>query len=251
VDPEALLSRIESRFGGEQARPAPPRKAVVESFTGRSENARQVFDYMQREQSHLVVGFPGVTIDDSDRFALEVLTTILGGQGGRLFVELRDRQSLAYQIGAFSLEGLDPGYVAVYLSCSPDKTSTAVASVREIVGAIVDRGVTAEELERSKRYLIGTHEISLQRRASLASALAFHKAYGLSYDQHLRYPEYIEKVSRADIKRVAQRIFDWDLAVTATVTPPQASPEAARRMRGVVKKRKRSRKKRRGKERAR
>ena len=42
----------------------------------------------------LLSGFPGVTIHDPDRYALEVLTTVLGGQGGRLFVELRDPEAI-------------------------------------------------------------------------------------------------------------------------------------------------------------
>ena len=66
--------------------------------------------------------------------------------------------------------------------------------------------------------------------------MAFHEAYGLSYDEHVLYPKRIEAVKVADLRRVARRIFDWDLAVTATVLPPEASPEAARRIKGNVKK---------------
>ena len=151
-------------------------------------------------------------------------------------MELRDKQSLAYQIGAFSLEGLDPGYVALYLSCAPEKVDQALDALRKEVQEIIGKVVLPEELARSQRYLVGTHEISLQRRSSLASAMAFHHAYGLSYDDHLKYPDQIQKVSAADIQRVAARIFDWDKAVTVTVGPPNASPSAIERMRGKVRK---------------
>jgi zinc protease len=244
IDPDALWTRIQSRFAGAKATNRPERKILQENFDGRSEKSRQVFATMDREQSHLAIAFPGIAINDSDRFAVEVLTTILGGQGGRLFVKLRDEQSLAYQIGAFSIEGMDPGYVAIYLSCAPEKVDQAVAALKEQIRAITSLGVSAEELARSQRYLIGTHEISLQRRASVASAMAFHQAYGLAFDDHLHYPKHIQKVKASDVKAVAQRIFDWSKAVTVTVGPPHASPSAERRMKGRVKKTpKRSRKK--------
>lgn len=245
INPEQVLKRIQARFESEPSSKRSGLPLFTENFKGRSEKSRQVFGYMEREQAQLVIGFPGVRIDDPDRFALEVLTTVLGGQSGRLFLDLRDKQSLAYQIGALSLEGLDPGFVAIYLSCAPEKIDTAVAAVTTHVAALRDVLVTGEELKRAKRYLVGTHEISLQRRASVAAAMAFHDAYGLSQDSYLRYAAEIQRVTRADLQRVARRVFDWQTAVTATIMPPSASPEAARRMRGSTKKRpkQRSRKK--------
>ncbi len=243
VDPDMLLSRVKSRFAREAATTRPERPIVNEAFSSRPASKREVYGYMDREQAHLVVGFPGLQIDDADRFALEVLTTILGGQGGRLFLELRDRQSLAYQVGAYSLEGLDPGYVAVYLSCAPDKVEIALREIREQVNRLLQKGVSSEELSRSRRYLIGTHEIALQRRASVAAALAFHHAYGLDFSAHTAYGSRIGAVRNADVMRVAKRIFNWDQAVTATVSPLVLSPEAERRMRGVVRKTRKTRKK--------
>ncbi|MCP4445708.1 MAG: insulinase family protein [Myxococcales bacterium] len=236
VDPEILLARIESRFASEPSTQRPERPAATEMLASRPASKREVYGYMDREQAHLVVGFPGLRINDRDRFALEVLTTILGGQGGRLFLELRDRQSLAYQVGAYSLEGLDPGYVAIYLSCAPDKIEDAIRSIHTEIEDLLAHGVTPEELARSKHYLVGTHEIALQRRASVAAALAFHKAYGLDFGAHTQYAKRVDAVRNADVMRVIRRIFDLELAVTATVSPLAASPEAERRMRGVVRK---------------
>ncbi|MEE8303606.1 MAG: pitrilysin family protein, partial [Candidatus Tectomicrobia bacterium] len=65
-----------------------------------NEMVEQVIE-LPGQQSHIVWGFPTVTIKDRDRYALRVLDTILGGQGGRLFVELRDKKSLAYAVTSF------------------------------------------------------------------------------------------------------------------------------------------------------
>jgi zinc protease len=166
-----------------------------------------------------------------------VLTTILGGQGGRLFVELRDRAALAYRIGAYSVDGIDPGYVAVYISCSPDKLGAAMDGIRRELGQVVSKGVTSRELKRAIKYLVGTHDISLQRRSSVASAIAFHEAYGLGYRSWQRYGDEIAKVTIADVKSMAQRTFDWDKAVIATVMPAKVTPAVKRRAQAKVRKR--------------
>ena len=80
------------------------------------------------------------------------------------------------------------------------------------------------ELERAKRYLVGAHEISLQRRAALASTLAFHEAYGVGWDEYRRYAPGILAVTAADVQRVAEKYLD----VGAPSSPP-SSPRRTRR----------------------
>ena len=79
-----------------------------------------------KEQVHLVIGFLGTTLKDNDRFAIEILDTILSGQSGRLFTELRDKQSLAYSLSSFSFFGLDTGAFGIYIGTSPEKREQAI-----------------------------------------------------------------------------------------------------------------------------
>jgi len=74
-----------------------------------------------KEQVHIIIGFLGTSLRSEDRFALEVLDTVLSGQSGRLFTELRDKKSLAYSLSSFSLLGLDTGSFGIYIATSPDK----------------------------------------------------------------------------------------------------------------------------------
>src|SRR5678816_3153123 len=90
----------------------------------------------------------------------------------------REQRALAYRVSAHSVEGVDPGFVAVYLSCAPDKLDEAVAVVRAELERVRTGGVTAAELERARSYLIGSHQIAMQRRSAIANALAYHEAYG-------------------------------------------------------------------------
>jgi len=239
VDPERVLRRVHETFGDVPKRKPRVRKIVQEDFFAGPKGPREVYRYLDRQQAHLVIGFPGTTLDDPDRYALEVLTAILSGQGGRLFLELRDRQGLAYRVGAFAVEGIDPGYLAVYIACSPDKLGAAHAGIQEELRKVVEQEVPADEVERAIRYLVGTHAISLQRRSSVASAIAFHEVYGLGFDEYSRYAAAVEAVTPADVQRVAAEVIDWDVAVVATVKPEEMTPGAAKRARGVKSKRRR------------
>jgi zinc protease len=236
IDPARVIEKLTGLFGdGEPAAREPPR-VQREDLLARPKGVTEVYKFLSRQQAHMVIGFPGTTIDDPDRYALEVMATILSGQGGRLFVELRDKRGLAYRVNAFSLEGIDPGYFAVYIACSPENLPAAMAGIREELSRIVREPVPAAELDRAKKYLVGTHEISLQRRAALASTLAFHESYGLGYDEYRRYSAGLLAVDAQAVQRVAAEYLTWDHAVVATVKPEEMTPGAEKRARGVVKK---------------
>jgi zinc protease len=199
------------------------------ALDGRSASEREVYRYLERAQAHLVIGFPGATVDAADRFALEVLVAILGGQSGRLFAELRDRQALAYRVSAHSIEGVDPGFVAIYLSCAPDKLAAAVTGVRAELAKLREAGVTTAEVERAQSYLIGGHQIAMQRRAAIANAMAYHEAYGLGWQSWTGYDAAIRAVTPAQIAAAAASYLREDRAITATVRPPIATPAARKR----------------------
>ncbi|HUS66923.1 MAG TPA: pitrilysin family protein [Kofleriaceae bacterium] len=226
VQPAEVIKKARALFGVGEKRGAlvpepPPRDAPPAE-------PLEVFRFQNKQQAHVVYGFPGTTLHDADRFPLEVLSTILSGQGGRLFVELRDKKGLAYRVSAFSVEGVDPGYFAVYIACSPGNLDVAIAGIKEELGKIVEEPVPKAELERSKRYLVGAHEISLQRRAALASTLAFHECYGLGWDEYRRYASSVLKVTAADVQRVAQRYLDPARSILATVKPEESASAAAK-----------------------
>jgi zinc protease len=90
-------------------------------------------------------------------------------------------------------------------------------------------GVTAEEVERAERYLIGSHQIAMQRRAAIANAMAYHEAYGLGWQTWAGYDDAIRAVRPADVAAAAATYLRDDRAITATVQPPAASPGAQRR----------------------
>jgi zinc protease len=194
----------------------PPPKVELD---GPLENSRDARKHLDRRQAHLVIGFRGTTLASPDRAPLDVLCAILSGQGGRLFLELRDKRSMAYSVSAFSSEGIDPGSVGVYIGTSPDKLAEAQAALIEQIQLVRSEFVLPEEIDRARRHLTGGHEIGLQRLSSRAGVMALDEAYGLGADRHLHYAERIRAVSADDVLRVARHYLDLDRVVTALVSP--------------------------------
>jgi zinc protease len=168
---------------------------------------RRQFVRTDKEQVHLILGYPGLTLTDPDRYALQVLEAVLAGQGGRLFVELRDKASLAYSVSPLRMEGVETGYFGAYIGCAPDKGGKALRMLREQFKRVGGELIREDELARAQRYLIGRHDIDLQRNSAMAAALLFHEIYGIDFQETFLFPERIRAVTAHDVQRVARRLL--------------------------------------------
>jgi len=173
----------------------------------------------EKEQAHIVMGFLGPKITSNDHYVLAVLNNILSGQGGKLFLKLRDQMSLAYSVNSTFFVGLEPGYIALYIGTEPSKIDTAITGMRGELRQVVEKGVTQEELSRARNHLIGSYELEKQRNLSLAGSYAFNILYGLGLKEVEEYPMHIQRVSRQDIQRIAQKYLKLDAPVTAIIRP--------------------------------
>jgi len=172
-----------------------------------------------RQQAHMILGFLGATVTSEDRYPLEVLNNVLAGQSGRLFMELRDKKSLAYAVTSFTQEGVDPGYFAAYIGCSPEKLAEAREGIIAELRRIREEKVSKDEMDRSKKNLIGQFEIDLQTNGAMASSLALDELYGNGFDAYRKYAERIEKVTAKEVQRIARKYIDLSRYSLAVVSP--------------------------------
>lgn len=171
-----------------------------------NENKR-VFLEKDKEQSHVIIGYRGLSLTDPDRFTLQTIQAILAGQGGRLFYELRDKNSLAYSISPLKMESIETGYFGGYIACSPEKVEKAIEMFQAEFKKICDIPVGQEELQRAQRYLIGQHDIGLQRKTALCNLIIFDEIYGNDYHQSLNVAEEYHKVTPQKIQELAKKLF--------------------------------------------
>ncbi len=223
VDPERVALKFTQLFGhGGKGGAAPPKIAPEPA----PEAAQDAFLLLDRQQAHVVAGWPGTSLRRKDRYALEVLANLMSGQSGRLFLQLRERQGLAYNVGAFSLEGLEAGYFAVYLATSPTNLNAALNGIDAEVARLKDKPVGKAELGRVQRYMVGSFETSLQRKSTVASLLTFGELYGLGHQGYKKYTAAVMAVTPADLQRVARRYLRDDRKVVAVVKPQEPSQGA-------------------------
>jgi len=173
----------------------------------------------EKMQAHIALGFLGTTVHSEDRYALEVLNNILSGQGGRLFLELRDKQSLAYSVTSLMIEGIEPGLFAVYMGTEPRKVPVALEGILKELEKIRSNKIGQKELDRAKNYIVGNYDIDLQRNSAVASTLAFNELYGIGLSEFSDYPENILQVTSDQVLEVAQKYLKLDAYTLAVVQP--------------------------------
>ncbi len=174
-----------------------------------------------RAKAHIAVGFRGTTLSEEDRYAMDVLNNILAGQGGRLFVQLRDEQSLAYIVTSFVRPGLDPGIFALYMACDASKTDQAVAGLFDEIKKIRESEVPQEELRHSITNLAGNHLIALQSSWSRSENRALNVLYGLGYDFDAEYIERIRRVTAKEVLDAARKYLDPDKCAVLKIIPEE------------------------------
>jgi len=203
---QEALAAVRKAFGDFPQRPGyePPGSLPVPPLAA----VRKAEEQRDKQQAHFVIGYPGARFTDPDRYALDVLGSALAGMGGRLFVNLRDKKSLAYSVTSFSSEQVDPGFFAFYMGTSGDKLDVAIGDTLKEIGEVKGGGVTQEELDRAKKWMVGTYEIGLQSNSSYADKMVTNELYGVGYEETFRAPEKIAAVSLADVNRLAASVLD-------------------------------------------
>ncbi len=168
-------------------------------------------------QSHIVLGFLGTKISSEDRYAMDVLNYILAGQGGRLFLELRDKHSLAYSVTSYSQEGIERGFFSVYIATESSKTNRSIEGILDELKKIRTDLVSDAELDRAQKYIVGSYEIDLQKNSNVAAQLAFNQLYGLGIEEVKKHPEKILKVTKQQVLEIAQKYIDLERYVLSVV----------------------------------
>lgn len=161
------------------------------------------------QQANLVMGFPAPDHRSPDRAAAHLLSHVLGGgMASRLFMELRERRGLCYQVGSYLSPYADSGALQISASCAPGQLRELVQRTMAECARLREKGVEADELERAKLQartgLVFSQESSSSRMFNLAHQTIQQGALR-SLDEQM---EEIAVVTQDDLLRVAQDLLD-------------------------------------------
>ena len=170
-----------------------------------------------KQQTALALLFPGPSRRDEGRFAALVLSAVVSGLGGRFFEQLRDRQSLAYTVSAFPIERQTSGAFAAYIATSPARETEARAGLLLEFAKLQEQAPSDDELDRARRYLVGTHAISRQSGAIVLGDMVNAWLFGEGLHDLHDVESRIRRVSGADVLALARQYFDPSNVVEAVV----------------------------------
>lgn len=179
------------------------------------------------EQVHMCYGTAALDARHDDRFALSILENILGGgMSSRLFQKIREERGLAYAVYSYHSLFRETGNVAIYVGTRPANVNEVLSIIRAELAAIVDAGVTEDELNRAREHLKGHLVLGLESTRNRMTRLGRSE---LTHGQILSIDELVEKVSKVttpDVRRLAGEIFTADRMVL-TIIGPVAQEEIA------------------------
>jgi zinc protease len=157
-------------------------------------------------QANIILGNPGISRNNPDYYALTVMNYIFGGGGfaSRLLEEIRNKRGLAYSVESFFDAGKYPGSFQIVLQTKNSSAREAISLALEQMKKIREAQVSEQELEGSKKYLIGSFPLRIDTQGKLANFLIQEEYYGLGLDYPEKYPSLISSVTREDVLRVAK-----------------------------------------------
>jgi predicted Zn-dependent peptidase len=144
----------------------------------------------------------------SDYAALKLLNTYLGnGLSSRLFVELREKRGLAYDVSAFYPTRVEASQFAAYIGTAPQNTEIALDGLKFEIDRLTDCLLNDEELETAKSKLLGQYALGKQTNAQIAQILGWYEAIGLGTGFDAAFPVAIEAVTAEAARETARRYF--------------------------------------------
>jgi zinc protease len=204
LTPEEAQGWVAKTFGAWAAAPLP---AVKLPAIPPLDQRQEVVIDKDITQANIILGNLGITRNNPDFYAFQVMNYLLGGGGfvSRLMDDIRVNRGLAYNVSSSFDPGLEPGPFIVVLETKNASAGEAVTQVVEQLRRIMTQPVTPEELKEAKSYLIGSFPRKMDSISKRAWLLGYVEVYGLGLDYPWRYPELIGHLTPEDIQKVAEK----------------------------------------------
>ncbi|NCO74068.1 MAG: insulinase family protein [Cyanobacteria bacterium] len=215
IDLHQAISMVEKTFGHWKTSSIPtteinPYPLYAQSSYKKIEQSNQ--------QTIIMMGYLVPEMKHPDYATLKLLTTYLGnGLSSRLFVELREKRGLAYDVSSFYPTRLDKSQFVVYMGTSPDNTEIGKEGLYNEVKRLREEKLSLEELKTTKNKILGQYALGKQTNGEFAQIFGWYETLGLGIEYDTIFPQQITNVTLEDIQRVANDYFQDDFLCTSIV----------------------------------
>jgi len=211
---------VAGRVFGSWQNPAPP-PIVLPPVPHAASRQRLVVPMMNKAQADIACGFTTITRRDPDYYAFWLMNNIFGQYsiGGRLGDSIRERQGMAYYASSSLDANVAEGPLVIRAGVSPANVDRAVASIDEEITKLITDGVTAKELDESRRYLVGSIPRALETNAAIANFIQVAEFFDLGLDYDQRLPDLLGAVTIDQVNAAARRALHPDRATLVIAGP--------------------------------
>jgi zinc protease len=174
-------------------------------------------------QAHLLIGQPGFKRDDPDFFALVVGNHILGGGSfsARLFKEVREKRGLAYSVHSQLMNRDHCAQFTGGTSTKNERAAESLAVIQEEIDKLLTDGPSEDELEKAKKYLIGSYALRFDTSTKIAGHLVAMQTDGYPVEFLDARNGMVAAVTMTDVKSIAKRLFDGKSLLVAAAGRPE------------------------------
>jgi len=218
IDAKTLAGKLDAAFGG---LPARAELRPVADVAPKVLPQAQVVE-LPVPQTAIIFGRQGPLRKDDDFIPAFVLNHILGGGGfsSRLFTEVREKRGLAYSVYSYLAPYDHAGMVLGGVATRNDRAGESLRIIREEIRRLAADGPTEAELEKAKKFLIGSYPLRFDSSLKIADQLVQLQLDDLGMDYPLKRNALIEAVTAEDIRRAAKKLFgEGELLVVAVGQP--------------------------------
>ena len=167
------------------------------------------------QQAIVMLGYQASSVHHDDYISLKLLSTYLGnGLSSRLFVELREKQGLAYDVSAIYPTRMEPSHFAVYMGTAPQNVPVAIAGLDQEVQRLCQMKLTPEELQISKNKLLGQYALGKQTNGQVAQLYGWYEILNLGIEFDHTFQQAVDALTIEQLQDVAQRYFSSDRCIS-------------------------------------
>src|SRR6184192_451644 len=176
------------------------------------------------EQAHICLGMRALSYMHPDRYVLDLLNTVLGeGMSARLFLNIRERLGLAYDVHSFTQKHRDTGYLGVYIGVDPKKAVDAVNAVMAELRSLGETEVSPEDLARAKEFTKGRLSLELETTNGVAFWLTYQELLLGSIKSIDEELSLVDAVTAEDVRRVARQVLSGPMQMSVVGPFPRDS----------------------------
>jgi Predicted Zn-dependent peptidases len=171
-------------------------------------NPHRVATVQDTQQAIVMLGYLAPAVHAEDYMALKLISTYLGnGLSSRLFVELREKQGLAYEVSAYYPTRLDTSQFIAYMGTAPTNVAIALDGLHREVHRLAAEPLSEDELQSAKNKLLGQYALGKQTNAQIAQIYGWYETLGLGIDFDTQFQRAIAQITPEQAQAVAQRCF--------------------------------------------